>query len=306
MDTITRLLVNLSDEADHDVLLHKSKILAAMTGSHIELFQCCYNAALSSLNLLKSEARESVQHQQMQRTEAHLDLLAKRLNRSGIATDTDVTWSRHQAEGVITKVERYAPDLVLHQLAQHPYLLHYLLAPQDWQILRECPLPLLLTKDNPWPEHLRIAAAIDPFHLHDEEGSLDNQILDTAEMLATLLGGELHVVHAFNVLPQSAIIEEGGVADYRGLQEKVSERHKDRLHQIITEFDPDLEPSCIHLLEGETHKVLPRFAEEERIDIMVMGFFARGFIDRLLIGSSVERMLDSLPCDIMVVKKPVS
>ncbi|MFC6672356.1 universal stress protein [Marinobacterium aestuariivivens] len=60
----------------------------------------------------------------------------------------------------------------------------------------------------------------------------------------------------------------------------------------------------MHLLKGESHVTLPRFAQEQDIDVMVMGSVARGFIDRLLLGSTVERVLDELACDILVIKQP--
>jgi universal stress protein E len=49
---------------------------------------------------------------------------------------------------------------------------------------------------------------------------------------------------------------------------------------------------------------LPRLAAEWHADIVVMGAIARSGLRRVLIGSTAERVLESLPCDVLVVKPP--
>ncbi|MGH8313881.1 MAG: universal stress protein, partial [Steroidobacterales bacterium] len=44
------------------------------------------------------------------------------------------------------------------------------------------------------------------------------------------------------------------------------------------------------------------YVAENEIDIMVLGAVARSSLQRVLIGSTAERLLDRLPCDILVIK----
>jgi universal stress protein E len=37
---------------------------------------------------------------------------------------------------------------------------------------------------------------------------------------------------------------------------------------------------------------------------MVMGAISRGRLERVFVGSTAERLLDRLPCDVLVVKPP--
>ncbi len=60
-----------------------------------------------------------------------------------------------------------------HSLAQRTFLTN-----TDWQLIRACPVPLLLTKGAPWGETPRIVAAVDPGHVNDkpeDSGSLDHR-----------------------------------------------------------------------------------------------------------------------------------
>ena len=45
-------------------------------------------------------------------------------------------------------------------------------------------------------------------------------------------------------------------------------------------------------------------AAEWRVDILAMGAIARSGLKRVLIGSTAERVLERLPCDVLVVKPP--
>jgi nucleotide-binding universal stress UspA family protein len=39
-------------------------------------------------------------------------------------------------------------------------------------------------------------------------------------------------------------------------------------------------------------------------DIVVMGSISRSGLERLVIGSTAERVLEPLPCDVLLVKSP--
>ena len=58
----------------------------------------------------------------------------------------------------------------------------------------------------------------------------------------------------------------------------------------------------VHLGEGDTREVLIASIEELHADIVVMGAVARGALQRMLLGSTAELILDHVPCDLLIVK----
>ena len=40
------------------------------------------------------------------------------------------------------------------------------------------------------------------------------------------------------------------------------------------------------------------------VDVMVMGAVARSFIDRVFIGDTAAHLLETLPCDVLIVRQP--
>ena len=58
----------------------------------------------------------------------------------------------------------------------------------------------------------------------------------------------------------------------------------------------------VHVVEGETREVLVSFVEEAELDLVVIGAVSRGALQRLALGSTAERVLDRLPCDLLIIK----
>jgi len=301
MSEYRRLLVNLDrDEHRGEVLQKMQRLLTPE--SQVELFSCVYHPEVENSHLFDTEGRQQAVQSILRKVEKGLQSRVDKLSQQGQDAGADVYWDRDRAEGIVRKTLRYQPDLVLHALEPHPKLLGPLLAAADWRLLRQCPVPLLLSRTHRWPERPRIAAAIDPFHLDDGAAALDRKILAHANRLATRLGGELHVIHVFNTLPHSAIFDEHLVVDYEQLQKKVKEEHRQRIGEIIAPLQLEVGDPCVHLREGEFHQIMPGWIEEESIDVLVMGSLARGFVDRLLIGSSAERLLDQVSSDLLIIK----
>lgn len=301
MNQYTRLLVNLVEDEHRGEVLQKLRRLSD-SGSQVELFSCVYSSGLAGSYLFDAESRQHAIQAVLRKVEKGLMSHVDKFQQHGVSAGADVYWDRDMAEGVVRKALRFEPDLVLHAPSAHVSTLQRLLSAPDWRLLRQCPAPLLLSKKPHWNDRPVIAAAIDPFHLDDEAAELDQRLLQHAAGLARQLDGELHVLHVFNTLPHSAIFDEHLVVDYEALKKKVRREHHARIDELIQPFGLSVQDPCVHLLEGELQHVVPAWAGDTLVDVLVMGSLARGFIDRLLLGSSAERLMDSVNCDLLVVK----
>lgn len=69
----------------------------------------------------------------------------------------------------------------------------------------------------------------------------------------------------------------------------------------LTEFH-GIDPARTHLLAGRTHEELPALAARLRASLVIMGAVARNRLKHVFIGATAERTLESLPCDLLIVK----
>ncbi len=82
------------------------------------------------------------------------------------------------------------------------------------------------------------------------------------------------------------------------------DEHRAALDALAGDFGID--EKVVHQLPGTTRELLPMFARTHNVGLVVMGGLARWSLKRAVIGSTAERVLDSLPCDVMVVRAPSS
>ncbi|WP_417222384.1 universal stress protein [Amphritea sp.] len=301
---ISKILVNIEQGADSALLLEKALRLAEGSGAKVELFCCCYNASLRNSYLFDKAALSHAEQAYQRHIEAELEPLTTPFKELNIEVDMDVCWHRHQAEAVVQKILRFGPDIVLHPVKQHSRLGHYIFDQADWQLIRECPVPLLLVKQKVWSDGGHVAAAVDPFHECDLPAALDHMILEWARRMVHALEGDLKVMHSFSVLPHSVIFDEHLVTDFESMQHTVRTLHVEALAKLLKPYGLTTDSPAVTLKEKETPQAILEYVDEAHIDILVVGGVARGMVDRILVGSTIERILDDLKADLMVVKPP--
>jgi universal stress protein E len=81
----------------------------------------------------------------------------------------------------------------------------------------------------------------------------------------------------------------------------------DREALVHEDFSNLLATHCVpresrHLIHGTPSDVLLNFVRQYNVDLLVMGAYARGWIYNVVVGSTTERLLDFLPCDVLVMK----
>jgi universal stress protein E len=182
------------------------------------------------------------------------------------------------------------------------FLLH-----SDYDLIRHCPVPLLIVKGAQRTNRRPILAAIDPWHQNDKPASLDGRIVDAARTVAQLQHASLHSVHAYQPL-----MDFVGGAAFAPVAIPVSARDEGaqtamiRRHFKAFNTAHRIAPRQSHLEMGDPMYVLPAVARSIKAQMVVMGAIARSRVDRLFLGSTAEQVLDALPCDVLIMKPKTS
>jgi universal stress protein E len=235
-----------------------------------------------------------------------LEDLAGPLRQSGLQVTTDTAFADRLHEGLLDRITAVKPDLVVKDTHHHSLARRTIVTNTDWHLIRECPAPLLLTKNVAWAARPTLLAAIDPEHVNDKAAALDQEILSWSSRVRDALHGQLHAVHAFIPLAIATTAATGApLAGTLATPELIRDEEtqkRQRISQLATR--DGLAAADIHVSLGTAGDVLPRVAQEVNADIIVMGAIARSPIKRLFIGNTAERVLEHLPCDALIVKTP--
>jgi universal stress protein E len=304
MNPIRNILVIVDPTADLHPAVDKAALLAQKLDARLELFVCDTKAARDVR--VAQHARNRPKEPFVVGLKSILEELAQPLRKQGLDVSTEVECAEPLHAGLIDRVRRTSADLIVKDTHHHSLAQRTFITNTDWQLIRACPVSLLLTKPNRWSTLPRVFAAVDPGHANDKPSVLDNRILDCASLFAKRLGGELHLLHIYLPAPIIAAAASGGLPTPIPVSAeelaKEEEQKRELLRDLITEYRVAHEN--VHLKVGGPAQVLPHMAGTLRADIVTMGAISRSGLKRVFIGSTAEDVLEHLPCDALIVKPP--
>jgi universal stress protein E len=309
MERLDRILCVIDPTAEEQPALGKARQLALRTDAVLELYVCDYDPALSGRPLFESPRLHELREEFLTERVEYLEELADELRAVGVTAETHVHWDNPVYRGVLRRVAESAPDLVVKDTHHHSAIRRTLLTNTDWNLIRSCPVPLLLAKTGAWPARPTVLAALDPEHVGEPVATLDEEILSATLTVAGKLGAEVHAAHAF--LPATlltVLTGSGPLPAIPGVSVgEIVERERQRISAVLAPVAErfGLPASRIHLEQGSAAEVLPRVARQLAADLVVMGAISRSRLQEIFVGSTAERVLEQLPCDVLVVRPAV-
>jgi universal stress protein E len=297
-----RILAVVDPTAESQPAAGRAAAVARSIGARLELFICDYDPQLVDGAPQKvqrpAEAGRSLIDNRMHR----LREIAKRLRGQDLEIQVDARWDSPLADGIVRKAVESAADVVVKDTHYHPIVRRSVFSNTDWNLIRDCPALLWLTKPRAIAAKPRFIAAVDPLHERAKPSELDDRIIVAAKQLCYPLNGELHVFHAFDVTPALATPMDsmGMPPPIREITESMRARHTDAVHELTDAHG--ISRDCVHVHEGSTRERVAALTEKLAADVVVMGAVSRRGVKRLFLGNTAEAVLDTLPCDLVIVK----
>jgi universal stress protein E len=297
----SRILVAIADpSAGMNKALRRASMLARDSGASIDLFNAIpsamsegtVHAAVEHFTRLEAEQN----HRQIERT-------ANRLRREEIVVTTKVQTGFPVHEAILRHVRLTKPDLVVIEAHKHNVFARLLLTQTDFELIRRCPVPLLIVKGRTAWRRPRILAALDPFHINDKPTALDGEIIDAARAVAAAVGGFVHAGHIyrpFGGLVPGMPISRTTLAWIPAQEKAYKVAVRRRFYETLSRYG--IGKNNAHLICGDPASELPVLARSMRARLVVMGAMSRSGLKRIFIGNTAEHALDSLQCDVLVVK----
>lgn len=115
-------------------------------------------------------------------------------------------------------------------------------------------------------------------------------------------GSELHLVYVQEPMDSVylGVVPYGPVfVGLEEVEEKLKAELEERMSRLGTEFDI-AEPNR-HLLDGNPAPEIRRFAEENEVDLVVLGTHGQKGV-QLLLGSTANSVLHGVGCDVLAVR----
>ncbi len=290
MFELGRILVVIEPGQDRQPALEKARILGKFADAEIELFIADFSTYLEDGYYFDPLRAQELRLEHGQKHLSYLEALAEPLRRNGLNVSCATAWGNPPYEEVIKRVKELKPDLLIKATRSREKLSRWLLNNDDWELIRYCPVPLMLVKEQNWTSPPLFLAAVDPGHSHDKPAALDNKIVQVAGALAEASDGEVHLYHSTHLPALSGMypIHSDYEVDLKKIN-KLAAKH-------------GVAKNNCHLSDSDITKALPELSKTLAASVVIMGAVSRSRLDRMLIGNTAEKVLDALKCDVLVVK----
>lgn len=281
--------------------IDKAVHLARQLGASLELFHAISTPVFMEVEPLTGTSLTELRREALALRLKRLEKHAARLRRRGVDIRCRVDWDYPPHEAIVRRAEAANADLIVAECHQGKRLAPWLMHLTDWELLRTSPVPVLLLKNaQRWHKPV-VLAAVDPSHARDKPARLDTAIVGYADGLAKALEGSMEVVHA------NAPSLVGLVADPMAGGPMLVEACEELRRAGRRRFDRFATRARIpaarrHVMDADPLFAIPRAARKLGADLVVMGAVSRSGLKRVFIGNTAEKVLEALPCDILVIK----
>lgn len=302
MNPIRRILLLLDDRLGRTPAVERALALCKAFQAELWLSLHDRGPTLGVLGIVdRTQAHELEDMMRKQRSDRLADLRRALLEDGASAVHLIDDRERLTAERVVKDVERHGIDLVIKD-ARHPTLLRRLLVlPFEWSLLRESPVPVWLV-DARAEARLprRIVTAVDPVQPEHGAGRLNEALLGAALALARTGEGQVRVFSAFGGIPE--LVDPMGMSlglSADDLYERMRRDHRDALDRLMKEHGLRVEAATV--LYGPPVTALLEAIDDFRPELLIVGTLQRHGVDRLFMGSTVERLLGEATCDVLTI-----
>ncbi len=303
MNPIRRILIAVKNpDSRSQPGVEKAIGIARRLGAAVELFHAISTPVFLELEPLTGDSLAQIKRESLDLRRSRLDKLAQRARKLGVKVTSHVAWDFPPHEAIVRRAEHVRADLIIAECHEGKRLKPWLLHLTDWELLRLSTQPVLLLKnDRAWREPV-ILAAVDPAHAHAKPAGLDSAIVEQAKALTRTLKGSLELVHAnfpaaFGLLMSDPSMDGATLAAAYDQQKATSKA----TFEVFARKARIPKVRC-HLIDTDPVFAIPHVARELGANVVVMGAVSRSGLKRVFIGNTAERVLDALPCDVLVVK----
>ncbi|MDA7086336.1 universal stress protein [Pseudomonas sp. SA3-5] len=297
MSQYQRLLLIADPGMRQSPALQRAVALVQACGGSLHI--AAISGPYATMWLLDKSTEAQVRDDYLRQQQAYLKTEADRLSDTGIAVTTEAVWTDTPVEEILLHIKNVQADLVIKDTHHESILQRAFITPLDWQLLRECPVPLHLVSAAEHPLPRRVVAAVDLSDAKNRVSDLSERILAAANDLAVQCNAELHLLHAYEHSPAYLAYAAAPVSWPPEFLEELTSIMRKTFNEFAEQHG--VPPQRRHVVEGSPIRMISDFATREHMDVVVMGTLDSKGLEKVL-GSTTEQTLYQVPSSILAIR----
>ncbi|MBF7072834.1 universal stress protein UspE [Glaciecola sp. MH2013] len=298
MFTCNTILAVLDPTSDVQIALNRAYFIAQKTKASIIALSCIYDKSFEMAAVLSSDERFNMKQGMLNHAKMKNDGLYHD-KYPGVDIKYVYKWHKKLHEAVIESSIENACDLVIKSTKKHGFLSKSIFTPNDWHILRNSEVNVMLVKDHDWPNKAKVLASVGVSAKDETHMSLSDKVVATASEVSLSTNANLHLANSYAGAPVHIAVEVPNFSP-DVYNESVLQRHKTKLKEYATQYS--LDDSFVHVEEGLPEDIVPQLCKDLDIDLLVIGSVGRRGMSAAILGNTAEMIIDSVECDTLVIK----
>ncbi len=302
MSRYQNILVAIDSQQDDQPALRRAVYLNQRIGGKIKAFLPIYDFSYEMTTLLSPDERSSMRQGVISQRTEWIREQARAYLEAGVEIEIKVVWHNRSYEAIIQEVLAHGHDLVLKMAHQHDRLEAVIFTPTDWHLLRKCPCPVWMVKDQPWPEGGKAVVAVNLASEEPHHYELNQKLIRETTLLADMVNHtetEVHMVGAYPITPINIAIELPDF-DPSVYNDAIRGQHLVAMKALRQKFS--IREEFTHVAKGMPEEVIPDIAGQLSAGIVVLGTIGRTGLSAAFLGNTAEQVIDHLRCDLLAIK----
>lgn len=285
MSLYKNLFVVIDPTSKKQPALERSADIAAKSKGKVTAFSAIYKPIEE---MGSAASRKSGKQAELKSWKEKVTAMVAPFKAKGLKLVQDCAWTSDWYAAVSRAALRADADLVIKSTFRHGKLKRLLHSTSDFTIMRHSPAPVLLVRERKGFSGKVILAALDIESKDEGHIGLNNSVMKHAHEMADFTGLPLHVIAAVTRKPDFSHLLEG------------EESHPDGPEATLAHaFGVEL--AHFHTVRGDAKRVIPECVNFLKAEIVVLGVSKRSGTKGVLVGTTAQKILDQLDCDVLAV-----
>ncbi|MFQ1023782.1 universal stress protein UspE [Avibacterium paragallinarum] len=265
----------------------------------ITTFMTVYDLSYEMSTLLSPEERHLMHQGVITQRQKMIQPYFEKYKSPNIEFNSIVVWSNNEAEAAVSEIAKVNYDIVV-KYTQQESISSLIFTPMDWQLLRKCPIPIMLIRDGDWRHQRRILIAVNVADNDDNHILINKKLVSLGLDLADILErGNIHLVTAYPPAPINMAID---LPEFNSTDCSNSIRNQYLLNMKELRQKFGIDEAHTHVKEGFPEDVIPEVAKEIEAEIVVLGTIGRTGLSAALLGNTAEQVINKLNCSLLAIK----
>lgn len=300
MSRYQNILVAIDAQQDDQPALRRAVYLNQRIGGKIKAFLPIYDFSYEMTTLLSPDERSNMRKGVISQRTEWIRQQAQAYIEAGVEIEIKVVWHNRPYEAIIQEILAHQHDLVLKMAHQHDRLEAVIFTPTDWHLLRKCPCPVWMVKDQAWPEGGKAVVAVNLASEEPHHDELNQKLIRETTLLAEMVNHtEVHLVGAYPITPINIAIELPDF-DPSVYNDAIRGQHLVAMKALRQKFS--ISEEFTHVAKGLPEEVIPDIASHLDAGIVVLGTIGRTGLSAAFLGNTAEQVIDHLRCDLLAIK----